>query len=875
MQNSKRVLKKVLDNGLTVLVCPKKLAPKVSMQLWYNVGSKHEATGEKGMAHFIEHMIFKGTEKMLSESDINLITQKLSGYTNAFTSFDYTGYLFDIPVANWDKVLPVFADCMSNCTFEQEHMNSEVKAVIQELKMYRDDFTWSLADALIVNIFEAHPYHNPIIGYKQDLWSLQRETLVNFYKKYYVPQNAAMVIVGDVNPDEAFLKVKDAFGSIPRGPEIQRPEFYCNDEVQSKTVTLYRDLEQSICMLAFTVPGASQKKEFIYDVIAYVLANGKGSRLHKKLVEQEQLVVSLYAMSYDLIDREIFFIEFKPKNEKDIGKIKEIVLQEIDDIVANGMTDREFRRALKLSEVDYQQMLENTQKQAYAIGKSFIATGDEEYPFTYCDYDSKVLYQDVIDMLKKYFRPTVCHVGSVCKVPESDKIYLQELQKESDALDTKILFGKERKSEVAPGQYVHNVAVNKLEGKEFVKPEEFVLSNGLKVLLCQTDVVDTIEVMLDYKASRLYDPIDHEGVGYLTSKMMLEGTSKYPRGEFIEQVESYGISIATSPGQISASMLKQDVAQGLEFVGSMVQDAMFDKQSFERIKDIACSKLKQFWDTPASCSSQVAAEHIYKNHPYSKFVLGRQQTLEAINRDICFDFYKKMITPQGACLSIVGNFDRQSMKEYVNNYFADWTGDKIVDIDFPVISPVKQETIVIEKNRDQVVLAFAGLSVSRLDPMYDHLLIFDKILSGGMSSRLFALREQSGLFYTIGGSLLHGAGKQPGMVFVKTIVSNDRLQEAEKAILNCLDTAVDTVTDQEFQEAQEVVVNAFPSLYESNEAIASTLLFLQKYGFSYDYFEKRIGQIRSVTKESMKESVKKILNSKQLLTIKIGRLNND
>ena len=142
----KRVHKFTLSNGLTVLVCPKKQSSKVSLQLWYNVGSKHEVNGEKGMAHFIEHMIFKGTKDLLTESDINMITQKLSGYANAFTSYDYTGYLFDLPVANWAKVLPVFADCMQNCTFDQEHMNSEVKAVIQELKMYRDDFSWTLAD---------------------------------------------------------------------------------------------------------------------------------------------------------------------------------------------------------------------------------------------------------------------------------------------------------------------------------------------------------------------------------------------------------------------------------------------------------------------------------------------------------------------------------------------------------------------------------------------------------------------------------------------------------------------------------------------------------------------------------------------------------
>ena len=173
------VSKKILENGLTVLVRSSHAVPKVSIQLWYNVGSKDEKTGEKGIAHLIEHMIFKGTKK-LSESDINMITQKLSGVCNAFTSYDYTGYLFDFPSHHWQEALPIMADCMRNCTFKEEHLNSEMKAVIQELKMYRDNYSSSLIEHMISAIFNDHPYHYPIIGFKHDLWSLKSADLISF-----------------------------------------------------------------------------------------------------------------------------------------------------------------------------------------------------------------------------------------------------------------------------------------------------------------------------------------------------------------------------------------------------------------------------------------------------------------------------------------------------------------------------------------------------------------------------------------------------------------------------------------------------------------------------------------------------------------------
>jgi predicted Zn-dependent peptidase len=165
----KPVYKKILKNGLAVLVRPMHTIPEVSLQIWYKVGSKDEKSGERGIAHLIEHMIFKGTQGKgslpLSESDINIVVHKLSGSCNAFTSYDYTGYLFTFPTHNWKEALPIMADCMQHCAFKEDHLSSEMKAVIQELKLYRDEYADLLLNDLLAVIFPDHPYHYPIIGY--------------------------------------------------------------------------------------------------------------------------------------------------------------------------------------------------------------------------------------------------------------------------------------------------------------------------------------------------------------------------------------------------------------------------------------------------------------------------------------------------------------------------------------------------------------------------------------------------------------------------------------------------------------------------------------------------------------------------------------
>ena len=438
-----KISKYTLKNGLTLLVCPKKFAPKVALQMWYNVGSKHEQPRERGMAHFIEHMIFKGTHEMLSESDINAVSEKLSAYCNAFTAWDFTGYVFDVPIANWQQILPIFADCMTNCRFDQDHMNSEVKAVIQELKMYRDQFGSVLREALMPLIFEEHPYHYSIIGYKQDLWDMKQQDLVRFYKKYYQPNNAALVIVGDVNPDQVYELVKKEFESIPKGPQIERPHLFINDKFESKTVSVYRDIEQSLVKFGFEIPGFVEKQAYFFEIIGYMLANGKGSRLYKRLVDELQIATSVNAGNQGLVDKDIFWISVVPKNEQVIPQIKQILLEEIYALSYQPIAEYELRRAIKFAQVSQQHLREDVHEQAFEIGYCWTTVQDPEYPFVSNLHTQQHVHERSVALLQEYFRPSLCHQAQLLKVNKQDVDYLNRLQEKSDELDTKILFNKD------------------------------------------------------------------------------------------------------------------------------------------------------------------------------------------------------------------------------------------------------------------------------------------------------------------------------------------------------------------------------------------------------------------------------------------------
>lgn len=872
------VFKKVLSNGLTVLVRTTNLVPKVSARLVYHVGSKDEQTGQKGLAHLIEHMIFKGTKK-LSESDINVITEKLSGYTNAYTSHDATGYLFDFPTQHWKEALHMYADCMQNARFDEQMLNSEMKAVIQELKMYKDDYFNDLAEKMLQAMFAGHPYHYPIIGFKQDLWSVKRDTLFEFYKKHYVPNNAVLVVVGDVTPEEVFKEAEEIFGSIKKDEKYIRPEFYIGRDLGATAVTLKRDINHPMMLLAAVLPGEKEKKRYVFEVLTSILGRGKSSRLYKKLVNELQIATDVAVMLDRLEDATIAFMYAEPKSEKDIESIINVIHKEIALLVKEGVSERELSRAIKAVKVAQVNTLESNEKQADAIASAFIRTGDENFVFNYINYPVENLEQEIKDILLRYFSPSVIHSGKVLPLNEAGKKQWVELQKISDQEDARILEGRSRELPVEPAAHASKIQVKVPKKFSFHKPQSFVLSNGVKVFIHNNVNVPKIDLMLSFKARRHYDPIELQGLYSFMCSMLLEGTKNHPGSQLAEIIEDYGMSLSVEPGYIALSMLSEDIEKGLEFLQEILTNATFEEKEIEKVRDHLLTDLTMYWDSPAEFSGHLIREKIYENHPYSQNPYGTFESIKKITRKDLVDFYTTHLSPDGARLSLVGDLKQSDAQHLLEKFLSSWRRAAVLEKTCPVLKNITQKRVTYPINRDQVVLAFAGTSIQRSHPDFDKLLLFDQIFGGGttrsMNSRLFALREQTGLFYTISGSLLTGADEEPGMCVIRTIVSLDRLEEAKKAISKTMSEVIDSLTEEELENAKQTIISSRIDNFASNKNMASTFIAIDRFNLGDDYFDKREDVLKNISLQDIKEAARKILNIEKMITFEIGRLNEE
>src|SRR5436305_5088745 len=281
------VRRTVLDNGLVVLAKEVHTSPIVTAMIWYRVGSRNEELGQTGKSHFLEHMLFKGTERF-KKGQIDLITLKNGGGNNAFTSHDFTAYYFNFASDRWDVALEIESDRIINCAFDPEEFEAEKKVVIEELKTGLDSPWGLLLQEEEAIAFKVHPYRNPIVGWLQDVARATVEEQQAYYRRYYRPNNAILVLTGDFDSDQVLAKVVRAFGSIPAGTAappmlLQEPP----QRGERRLIVRWRSKVPRLA-IAYHVPQIAQNDSYALQVLAGIHLEGKVSKLYPQLDERQE-----------------------------------------------------------------------------------------------------------------------------------------------------------------------------------------------------------------------------------------------------------------------------------------------------------------------------------------------------------------------------------------------------------------------------------------------------------------------------------------------------------------------------------------------------------------------------------------------------------
>jgi zinc protease len=416
---SPQVQEVILENGLKVLLLENHKSPVVTFQVWYRVGSRNEVDGKSGLAHFLEHMMFKGTRKVAPEEYSRIIARN-GGRSNAFTTTDVTVYFATM---SRDKIaiqIEMEADRMVNALLEGNTFEAEKKVVMEERRLRTEDNPASaLGEVTAAAAYLIHPYRRPVIGWMSDIEGLTPHDLRKYYRTYYSPNNAVIVVVGDFSAPDIMAKIRASFGKIPRGPEP--PKVTLEERLQSgeRRVTLKKEAELPFLLVYYHAPTIKHPDSYALDVLTTILSAGRSSRLHQDMVYRKRIAASVSA-DYDALSIDPTVVSFSAQvmPDKDVGEVRRSLYAHIDRVRTEPVSDKELEKARNQTQAAFVFGQDSVFGQAMRLGR-FEAAGDWKLVNSYLAGIGKVTATDILRVAKKYLNPDRRTVGVL--IPTKEK----------------------------------------------------------------------------------------------------------------------------------------------------------------------------------------------------------------------------------------------------------------------------------------------------------------------------------------------------------------------------------------------------------------------------------------------------------------------
>jgi len=862
------VIKHVLPNGFTILIKQTHNFQPVATELWIQTGSKEEITGEKGIAHLIEHMLFKGTTNLLSETDVTALGNQLSAYVNAITGDDTTSVQLRFPISHWQVAIPVLADIMVNCTFNPQHLNSELQTVVQELHMYRDMHEQQLFQSMIAAIIPDHPYHYPVIGYRHDLWSIDIEQLKAFYKKHYVPANSFLVVVGNIDPQEVISLAQNTFGTIPASPYTKK-KFHHNNDIKTHDVVLYRDVAKPTTMLLFTIPGKSASSYL--DAISLLLLNdiligNKASRL-KKIEDELELADDLSLYPLKLNDLGFLICSFQPRDD-DHEKVIKLILDELIQIATHGCTYEALHNALTVFKSSHIYAQEYNTNLASYITQGFNTKNDENAIFQPIPNDIAQYNETIKTFVRNYLRPILAHTGHIVPLDNDQKKHWEELEHAINQEEQRIVEGKTRTEAIEPEQFAKSVTIDTTAKHTYPKPDSWTLPNDITVLAYHNPDVSFIDATLFIQDKNTED-IKQSTLSMLEMLIMETGTTTKTPKEIDQFIDAIGAQFSKGLSAVSLRCMSEDITTMVDFMLEWLTAPLFESEKLALIKKRYLETRKNFWKEEHEIADALVTDLIADNGQGRTFP-ATETEVSAITLAELTSLYHRLIHPQGTVLVLVGNLDSQPhIKTHLNQTIGTWKvpTPALEEAQCKNIKAITPERVTYHLPRSQAMMIWAGISPSFHDSDARALHLYGANFNG----RLFKLREQHGAFYTISGSTGAG-GHEQGIVSISTITSPHRIKKVTDLITHFIREDIEQFSEADLRQAKESIWISQDKVYASNRAIKNTFYYLYNLNLPFDYYEKRQELYASITLNQVKAVVKKHLNLDVMKLIIVGPL---
>lgn len=833
-----------LDNGQTVVVQEVKNNPIVTIDTWIKTGSIDEEDSNNGVAHFLEHLFFKGT-KTHEPGEFDKILETKGAITNAATSKDFTHYYITIPSKDFDLAMDLHGDMILHPLIPRKEMEKERKVVLEEISKDLNSPTKIMQDNLNSMLYTTHPYKRKVIGRSDVIETITRDQVLSFYNKNYSPSNMVTVIIGDVDANHAIEKTKEAFNAEYKK---QTKTIYTKEAPltkQQKKVE-YLDTESGYMVIGFRGTPIDDKDSYALDVLATILGDGRSSVLNQVLKEKKRIAFSVDAGNSTFRDDGIFYISanYEPTKCK---IVQDTIFNEIEKIQKNGVTDDQLKLAKNIIERSTYYSRESITNIATEIGYTMALTNDIKFYDTYLDNIKNVSKEDVKKVAEKYLGINRSAVSIV--LPKSAK-------------------------EVPVASLTQQAPATAELVSENAQTQKYKLSDGATMLYTPNNVNDIIAISIYAKGGQLAEP--KAGTANLTATAMMRGTKNYTSLELSQVLEDNGIKIQPSASAdafvINVLTTKDEYDKTLELLNEVVNNATFEDYEIDKVKTEKLNTIKRNKDVPLQRAIEEYRDLIYQNSPYSISSKILEKNIPNITKEDIINYYNSIFAPKNLVISINGNIDKDKTIQDLNNIFKPKENAKNFDFaqynsKIPTVTTPRQTMQKVPTTETAWILLGWQTNGVLNEKDYATLQVIDSLLGSGMSSRLFKdLREQEGLAYQL------GSGYSPNVLrgsFLLYIGTNPQTLDKAKSGLFAEITRLKTeyVGDKELQDAKEKLLGNYVIGLETNLDKASNIGWYEASTRGYEFKDKYEKLINSVTDSDIIEIANKYFTDDYILSI--------
>ncbi|MFQ5486037.1 MAG: M16 family metallopeptidase, partial [Desulfobacterales bacterium] len=625
------VKKRVLDNGLTVLVKENHVSPVVAIFTYVKAGYFNEPDSLVGISHLMEHMFFKGTSRR-GVGEMAKETKSLGGYLNASTIYDHTLYYTVLPSRNFSQGLDIQSDALMHPVFKPEELKQETEVVIQEAKRKLDRPAAVAMERMFELAFDRHRMKRWRIGTEEGLRSLSREDFLSFHRDLYHPKNIILVVVGDVSAERALREIEKVYGDFEEGVLRKEESPAEPPQREFKYRQLRGDIQQGYLTVGFHTPEAFHPDSYAVEILAFVLGYGRSSRLYHNIKQQVNLVNTISASNYELNDLGIFMVEAIVEPQK-VARAEKAIFQEIAKVRSEPVTEEELTKARNILESHYVSSMQSVSGQASMLA-AYEALGDYHLAEQYLSNLYEVTYRDVLRVANRYLIMNNCSLLEyVPQGPDTEPVEKSQKRFElRHLLEKTSLELPELPTEpdyTEPFIYVRSKGV---EGDI----ERHVFPNGLTLLVKESHQLPLVSAGFFCKGGQSDEGPENAGITGLTLRTSLKGTRNRTAAEIARQIESLGSSIhySNDPDYLSYSIntLSKNFESGLEILTDVMTRPTFSTDELRKEKENTLNAILQEKDDMVRYPLKLFYSKLFKNHTYGLPASGEPEFIRCCTR---------------------------------------------------------------------------------------------------------------------------------------------------------------------------------------------------------------------------------------------------